>query len=121
MLFLRIYDFTILRKIAGNSFFPIFFRIIIHAEIANIQKRLSEIKEVPIVDYSKKIERWEKKLGLSEEKCLQTERELAALMTSDSLTDKQKKAIHKELLRVLASHDDFWPRWIVSSQSGVTR
>ena len=26
------------------------------------------------------------------------ERELAALMTSDSLTDKQKKAIHKELL-----------------------
>jgi hypothetical protein len=48
-----------------------------------------------------------------------------AFMRGDfkSLPDglKTKEAIHHELLRVLASHDDFWPRWIVSTQAGDTR
>lgn len=35
---------------------------------------------------------------------------------TDSLPDKlkTKEQIHKELQRVLAGHDPFWPRWIVS-------
>ena len=31
------------------------------------------------------------------------------------------KAIHAELQRVLAGHDSFWPRWIVSSEKNETR
>ena len=31
---------------------------------------------------------------------------------------KTKDAIHKELLRVLAGHDAFWPRWIVKVMEG---
>ena len=29
---------------------------------------------------------------------------------------KTQAAIHKELQRVLAGHDDFWPRWLVETQ-----
>ncbi|MCX4036448.1 AAA family ATPase [Aeromonas caviae] len=29
---------------------------------------------------------------------------------------KTQAAIHKELLRVLAGHDEFWPRWLVETQ-----
>ena len=30
-----------------------------------------------------------------------------------------REAIHAELVRVLAGHDDFWPRWIVASENTV--
>ncbi|MEY3226786.1 MAG: hypothetical protein RLZZ536_1405 [Planctomycetota bacterium] len=34
---------------------------------------------------------------------------------------RTEQSIHAELSRVLASHDDFWPRWIVSTQYGARR
>lgn len=34
---------------------------------------------------------------------------------------KTQAAIHKELMRVLAGHDDFWPRWVVEAERGQAR
>ncbi|WP_421228884.1 AAA family ATPase [Aeromonas enteropelogenes] len=34
---------------------------------------------------------------------------------------KTQAAIHKELQRVLAGHDDFWPRWLVETQQLPSR
>lgn len=34
---------------------------------------------------------------------------------------KTQAAIHKELMRVLAGHDDFWPRWVVEAERGLAR
>lgn len=31
---------------------------------------------------------------------------------------KTEDAIHRELQRVLSGHDDFWPRWVVSTENG---
>jgi hypothetical protein len=32
-----------------------------------------------------------------------------------------QEAIHAELMRVLAGHDPFWPRWIVAHEKAATR
>lgn len=61
--------------------------------------------------------------GLQQARSIEAEKAIEAaeaLMRgdTDALPDglKSKEDIHKELKRVLAGHDDFWPRWLVSTK-----
>lgn len=61
--------------------------------------------------------------GLQQARSLEAEKAIEAaeaLMRgdTDSLPDglRSKKEIEKELKRVLAGHDDFWPRWLVETK-----
>lgn len=61
--------------------------------------------------------------GLSQARSLEAEQAIEAAeawMRGDKTALpthlKTQAAIHKALLRVLASHDDFWPRWLVDTR-----
>ncbi len=61
--------------------------------------------------------------GLRQARSIDAERAIEAAeawMRGDKLVLpsnlKTQAAIHKELQRVLAGHDDFWPRWLVETQ-----
>lgn len=62
--------------------------------------------------------------GLQQARSVEAERAIEAAeayMRGDAKEARTREEIDAELKRVLAGHDDFWPRWVVSAHPELMR